>query len=72
MKSVKAKFEQNHDLRDILLQTENNILAEANPYDNFWSCGYSLHDEKIWSPRTWEGKNILGDILMEVRRNLKP
>ena len=30
-----AKFEQNPICRDMLIDTSNNIIIEANPYDKF-------------------------------------
>ena len=57
---VRAKFEQNKDLAEKLIQTGNAILEEGNG----------------WGDRTWgtvngQGKNLLGKILMEVREELK-
>ena len=58
---VKAKFEQNDDLRELLMQTGNKILVEGNNWnDVFW--GMSI--------KTGLGKNHLGKILMRVRAEL--
>ena len=68
---VKAKFEQNSDLMQKLLSTEDAILVEANAFDTFWGCGLRASDFSINDPAKWRGQNILGQILMEVRDNAK-
>lgn len=66
-KIVTAKFEQNLDLLEKLLSTEDAILVEANAYDKFWGCGLNTSDVVNVDPEKWKGKNILGKILMEIR-----
>ena len=58
---VRAKFEQNADLRALLAATGDSILIEGNMWhDNFWgSCTCS----KCGS----SGSNMLGRILIQVR-----
>jgi ribA/ribD-fused uncharacterized protein len=53
---VRAKFDQNHDLRAKLMHTGSGILVEGNTWgDTFWGrCN-------------GRGMNILGCILMELR-----
>ena len=63
------KFQQNPDLREKLKKT-SGILAEANPKDNFFSCGLSLQDPNLEMRTKWKGLNILGDILVKVRESL--
>ena len=56
-KVVKMKFEQNYDLKLMLLATKNEHLEEKNYWgDDFWGTvnGY--------------GRNELGKILMKVRQ----
>lgn len=59
-KALHYKFNQHIELSNILLNTENKLLIENSPYDNFWGIG-----------RTGEGLNYLGTLLMRVRRNSK-
>jgi len=63
---VKAKFEQNADLRRMLLNTGDAILEEGNMWhDNYYgSCNCPRC-------RGIKGENILGKILMRVREELK-
>ena len=58
---VKAKFEQNPDLAEKLIATGNALLVEGNNWhDTFW--GVDVKDG---------GENHLGEILMQVRRELR-
>lgn len=64
------KFKQNEALKYYLIQTNNRILVEASPFDKIWGIGLSVTDERILNPLYWEGKNLLGFALMEVREEL--
>jgi ribA/ribD-fused uncharacterized protein len=66
----RAKFEQNPALRDFLLSTRNRVLVEASPVDRLWGIGLSSDDPRASDPELWEGPNLLGFALMEVRRML--
>lgn len=60
---VRAKFEQNEDLKFMLFATDDATLIEGNHWnDTFW--GVDL--------KTGQGHNHLGIILMEVRETLRP
>lgn len=65
-----AKFQQNPPLRDYLLSTGDTILAEASPYDRIWGIGLKASDPKSHNPATWQGQNLLGFALMDVRERL--
>jgi hypothetical protein len=56
---VLAKFLQHKNIRDQLMATGDEILIEDSPVDSFWGCG---------SDGT--GKNMLGQVLMRVRKEL--
>jgi ribA/ribD-fused uncharacterized protein len=66
-----AKFSQHRDLRQFLLGTGGQVLAEASPRDRVWGIGLAADDPRAASPRTWPGLNLLGFALMEVRRELQ-
>ena len=69
-KACMLKFSQNPELRDKLLGTQGK-LVEANMHDKFFSCGLALEDPKIVEESRWEGQNILGSILSDIRDTLK-
>lgn len=57
---VKAKFEQNEDLQKKLLATEDAYLEEGNTWG-----------DRIWGTVNGVGANNLGEILMNVRKELQ-
>lgn len=70
-RAVFAKFMQHPDLRRELLSTGNALLAECSHLDKTWGIGISLRDMRWKSPENWNGKNDLGNILMEVRDEIR-
>lgn len=65
------KFMQNENMKRILLDTKEKIIVEASPYDRIWGVGLSETDERIYNPNNWNGENLLGFALMEVRDSLR-
>ena len=64
------KFSQNHELRNFLLSTKDKVLVEASPYDNVWGIHLSSNSSESQNPMKWQGQNLLGFALMEVRDEL--
>lgn len=60
MKNIlRAKFDQNPDIQYKLMETGNAMLAEGNTWgDTFWGVDMI----------TGEGKNMLGELLMQIRK----
>ena len=69
-RGIKAQFSQNEDILKILLSTENKLLAECSPYDKKWGIGIDIGDPNRTCISKWQGKNLLGRTLMEVRQEL--
>ena len=67
VKGSLAKFTQHKDLKDFLLNTKEKILVEASPVDRIWGIGLTAESEKAENPKRWNGLNLLGFALMEVR-----
>lgn len=65
------KFSQHESLKRFLLQTGSKIIVEASPYDAIWGIGLAESDEAAKSVHTWQGQNLLGFALMEVRDILR-
>jgi len=67
---IRKKFTQNPELGQKLLQTGNALLIEGNTWgDEFW--GVNLKKPESNSPWGYAGKNLLGQILMKVREELR-
>ena len=64
------KFNQHPDLKEFLINTKDRLLVEASPVDTIWGVGLAADDEKIKDPTKWNGLNLLGFALMEVRDQL--
>ena len=67
----KAKFGQNPDLKDFLLGTGDAVLVEASPFDKIWGIGMDRETALNSRVEDWNGENLLGCALMEVRDWLK-
>lgn len=60
LEAVRAKFRQRHELREILLATGDARLVEHTTNDAYWG-----------DAGDGSGKNRLGEILMQVREELR-
>jgi len=67
-----AKYQQNPRLKEILLSTGDKIIVEASPYDKIWGIGLHWTDDRVLDESQWDGLNLLGKALMEVRDSFKP
>ena len=62
-----AKFSQNEELKNFILNTGEKVLVEASPYDDIWGVKRKMDDPDIMDPNKWAGENLLGFVLMETR-----
>lgn len=65
------KFRQNDALRNKLLATQQDILAECAVQDKIWGIGLSMKDDRRFNMDEWQGQNLLGFCLMRVRTILR-
>ena len=65
------KFNQNRKLRAYLLNTGDAVLVETNPVDDVWGIGLTPESKFLKNPYAWNGLNLLGFALMEVREYLR-
>jgi len=65
-----AKFSQHDTLKTYLINTGDRILVEASPHDRIWGIGMDRHHPHVALPTQWQGLNLLGFALMEVRHRL--
>jgi ribA/ribD-fused uncharacterized protein len=62
-----AKFNSSDALRQALFDTQGKTLVEAAPNDTVWGIGLAADDPLAQDRSTWKGKNLLGEILTEIR-----
>ena len=67
---VKAKFIQNLDAREELLNTGNKLIGEATT-NKMWGIGVHISDSRCLHSANWVGENVMGKVLMGVRDELK-
>ncbi len=58
--ALRLKFEQHEFLKDLLLATEDREIVEYSNSDSYWGCGPNF-----------DGENMLGKLLMELRSVLR-
>ncbi len=71
LRALMAKFGQNEYLKKKLFETRDAVLVECSGKDRVWACGVRLADDDRLDAGKWQGDNILGFALMEVRRLLR-
>ena len=60
---LRAKFTQHNDLQKLLLSTEDARLVESATVDN--------EVNRLWGEVNGKGRNMLGELLMELRADLR-
>ena len=73
-RGLSLKFNQNEDLKQKLIETHPKELYEANKFDRDWGIGFDVKTavmKELYSDNQDFGKNILGNMLEELRNNLK-
>ena len=70
-KGLLAKFSQNEALKQKLFATGSALLAECEPTDKIWGIGMGPDDDRRFDRSQWQGQNLLGYTLSEIREDLK-
>ena len=68
--ALKFKFSHNNNLKHILLSTGNKIIVEAAARDKIWGAGMTAQ-QIINNNYNLKGQNLLGQLLMRVRDEMK-
>lgn len=66
-----AKFTQNPELKNVLLNTGDTTMVEASPLDKIWGIGLAEEDTKASDRTQWKGENLLGKVLDAVRARIR-
>ena len=69
--SLSSQFSQNPKLLNTLLAAHPRTLVEAAPRDRLWGIGLGASNPKARNRWQWRGRNLLGEILTEVREELR-
>ena len=65
-----AKFSQNSKLRTHLLKTGDAVIAKTGLGDTTWGIGWNKQSALARNVLLWDGFNLLGYLLMDVRAYL--
>lgn len=67
---LRLKFNQNPNLKALLVGTGDKILYEASKNDNIWGIGFDAQNAININKKLF-GQNLLGNALMEIRDEFK-
>jgi ribA/ribD-fused uncharacterized protein len=65
-----AKWNSSPHLKELLISTHPKKLVEASPFDKIWGVGLAQDNDLILDEKNWKGMNLLGKVLMNVRREI--
>ena len=65
-----TKFSQNKGTKRELFESMGYVLVEASRRDRFWGFGLGMGDGRKGDLSKWEGQNVLGRVLMPLRKDL--
>lgn len=68
---VHEKFVQSQELQDFLLATGDALIVNCSK-NPLWSCGLQMAQVERLDVTRWMGQNLLGQILMDLRQELRP
>jgi ribA/ribD-fused uncharacterized protein len=66
----RPKWSDNSRLTELLLSTGKRVMVEASPYDKVWGIGMKQDDAGVDDESNWQGQNLLGKVLDELREEL--
>ncbi len=68
--AIKSKLMQHPDILKKLRGTGTRPIGEADPRSKYWGIGTSSDTSKAKDPSRWPGKNKVGLLLQELRKEL--
>ena len=70
VRGLEAKFSQSKELKKLLLATNDCILVEFSKTDRIYGVGIGDEDPNRFNTSIWNGMNLLGNALMQIRDSL--
>jgi hypothetical protein len=68
LRGTLEKYRQNPQLKEKLMGIDHKaIFVEASPVDKVWGIGLAADDPKAHNQSTWEGLNVLGQVVTTAR-----
>ena len=67
----REKYAQNAEAREFLIATGTRTLGEATKHPLF-GIGKNRNDPDVTVSNNWQGQNLMGHTLQEIRNHLKP
>ena len=64
------QFTQHENMKHELFETIGTTLAYADPYDTLLGIGLGMQSRDAYKEDRWQGRNILGYVLTDVRDEL--
>lgn len=64
------KFWNNNDLKKMLMDSGNSVIVYTDRDDLLWGIGMDTSDTRAYTPELWQGRNLLGFAMMELRDHL--
>jgi len=65
-----AKYTQNENLKQLLINTGDRLFVEASPEDVIWGIGLHWSDPNVDNPLLWKGQNLLGWAITLVKQEI--
>jgi ribA/ribD-fused uncharacterized protein len=65
-----AKYTQNEELKQLLVNTGDRLIVESSPEDRIWGIGLHENDPNVDNPLTWKGQNLLGWAITLVKQEI--
>lgn len=65
-----SKFQQNPELRKLLVREKCDLFVLADPKDRVWGVGMKAEEAALTTEKDWIGRNLFGKALTEVRDEL--
>jgi len=65
-----AKFSQNSELKQLLINSGTKQYVECAPYDPIWGIGLNISDALNTPEDQWKGTNRLGKAIMRARARI--